>query len=300
MYHIQEHTYQISSSKNESFSEISSQSESTLPLENSNFPSKSNIPTTQTTVPTRNQTVFPTIIPITIRTTSSILSNIITTKTAITPTTIPNIIETTIATNTPINITTNISTTIPTRIPKNIQTNISTTIQTNIPTTFPANVQTTIPTNLSNIIPTTIFNQNTAFVITPTNSSAFDKYNIPTISSSIPNSTNQTPETTIPLPNKTTPLDNADIIKDNNAKPSTIIEGISNDHLINKTEQENYLYKKESDGGLKPGVIAAIVVACIAGVLSCICIFFFIFYKGVKLEVSSESTIQTLKNVEIN
>ena len=51
---------------------------------------------------------------------------------------------------------------------------------------------------------------------------------------------------------------------------------------------------------LKPGVIAAIVVACIAAILSCICIFLCIFYKGVKLEVSSESTIQTLKNVEIN
>ena len=71
-------------------------------------------------------------------------------------------------------------------------------------------------------------------------------------------------------------------------------------HSMNKTEQESNLYKKRSDGELKPGVIAAIVVACIAAILSCICIFLCIFYKGVKLEVSSESTIQTLKNVEIN
>ena len=288
---VNKNTYQISSSQNESFIEISSQSESTLPLENSNLPLKSDTPITQATVPTRNQTVFPTIHPTTTQTTSSILSTIITT---IITTTIPNITLTTIPTNIA-----NIPTTIPTTIP------------TNIPTTFQADIQTTIPTNLLNIIPTTTFNQNTTFVITPTNSSANDKYNIPTISSSIPNSTNQIPETRIPLPNKTTPLDNDDMLNDNNGnngnndnndniKPSTIIEGILNDHSMNKTEQESNLYEKRSDGRLKPGVIAAIVVACIAAILSCICIFLCIFYKGVKLEVSSESTIQTLKNVEIN
>ena len=75
-------------------------------------------------------------------------------------------------------------------------------------------------------------------------------------------------------------------INNNNHKPSKIIEAILNTYDVNKTEQETYFIKKESSGGLKPEVIAAIVVACIVGVLACACICFFLLYKGVKREVS--------------
>jgi len=155
-------------------------------------------------------------------------------------------------------------------------------------------ILTTIPTTISTTIQTNIINQNITSFITPTIPST---NNTPTISTFIPNSTNPIPQFTIPQQNGAIPLTNSEI-NNNNIDQSTTIEEIT--PRTNSIEKQSSYIKKESGGGLKPGVIAAIVVASVVGVLSCICIFFFCFYKGVKIQISSESTIQALKNIEIN
>ena len=154
-------------------------------------------------------------------------------------------------------------------------------------------ILTTIPTTISTTIQTNIINQNITSFITPTIPST---NNSPTISTFIPNSTNPIPQFAIPQQNGAIPLTNSEI-NNNNIDQSTTIEEIT--PRTNSIEKQSSYIKKKSGGGLKPGLIAAIVVTSV-GVLSYVSIFFFCFYKGVKNQISSESAIQTLKNIEIN
>ena len=111
----------------------------------------------------------------------------------------------------------------------------------------------------------------------------------PIISTTIPSIIPKTDlNTSVPyIPNSTIPIS------------STIIEEIPTTSQLNNTVNNDYFPKKEN-GGVKAGHVVAIVAACIFGVWSSIAVYCIFFYKGVKSQVSSESTIAALKSLEIS
>ena len=146
----------------------------------------------------------------------------------------------------------------------------------NIPHTIIPSTTHTIPKPPSPTTITTILTQNT-------------QRSEPIISTTIPSIIPKTHlNTSVPyIPNSTIPIS------------STIMEEIPTTSQLNNTVNNDYFPKKEN-GGVKAGHVVAIVAACIFGVWSSIAVYCIFFYKGVKSQVSSESTIAALKSLEIS